>query len=167
MKIFNILIVLLLFVGSCKAQKVNEFESNKTDVSKAYDVFGKKITSNGSILSDNMFSKYATMEVADTVQIKFTGTVTDVCKSKGCWMKLQLKDGYEAMVRFKDYAFFMPKDINGKEVVVNGLAFVEEMDVETQRHYAKDGGKSEKDIAKITEPKKTYGFEADGVLLKK
>jgi len=60
----------------------------------------------------------------------------------------------------------MPKDIAGKEVIVNGLAFVEEMSVEDQRHYAEDGGKSEDEIAKITKPKKTFGFEADGVLLK-
>ena len=60
----------------------------------------------------------------------------------------------------------MPKDIKGKEVIVNGLAFVEEMSVKDQKHYAKDGGKSEAEIAEITSPKKTLGFEADGVLLK-
>ena len=81
-------------------------------------------------------------------------------------MKLELQDGEETMVRFKDYGFFMPMDIKGKEVIVNGFAFVEEMSVEDQKHFAKDGGKSEAEMAKITTIKKTLSFEADGVLLK-
>jgi hypothetical protein len=70
------------------------------------------------------------------------------------------------MVKFKDYGFFMPKNIAGKEVIVNGKAFVSEVSVEEQRHYAEDAGKSEDEIAAITEVKRTYTFEADGVLLK-
>ena len=35
-------------------------------------------------------------------------------------MKLDLENGEEAMVKFKDYGFFMPKDIAGEEVIVNG-----------------------------------------------
>ncbi|MCB0445596.1 MAG: DUF4920 domain-containing protein, partial [Gelidibacter sp.] len=62
--------------------------------------------------------------------------------------------------------FFMPKDIAGKEVVVNGLAFVNEVPVDEQRHYAEDGGATAEEIAAITAPKKTFSFEADGVLLK-
>ncbi|MBT8271127.1 MAG: DUF4920 domain-containing protein, partial [Bacteroidia bacterium] len=84
----------------------------------------------------------------------------------GCWMKLNLGEGEQVMVRFKDYGFFMPKDIAGKEVIINGFAFVDEMSVSDQKHYAEDAGESEDAIAAITEPKKTYSFEADGVLLK-
>ena len=51
-------------------------------------------------------------------------------------------------------------------VTVNGLAFIEEMSVDEQKHYAEDGGESEEAIAAITTPKKTYRFEADGVLVK-
>ena len=69
------------------------------------------------------------------------------------------------MVRFKDYGLCMPKDIAGKEVIVNGLAFIEEMGVDDQRHYAEDAGKSPAEIAKITKPKRTLGFTADGVIL--
>jgi len=60
----------------------------------------------------------------------------------------------------------VPKDIAGKEVIVNGLAYVKETSVEEQRHYAEDAGKSEEEIATITSPKKSYAFEADGVLIK-
>lgn len=79
-------------------------------------------------------------------------------------MKVGMGDD-EAMVRFKDYGFFMPKDIAGQEIIVNGKAYVEEMSVEDQRHYAEDGGKTAEEIAAITEPKRTLAFEADGVLI--
>ncbi len=42
----------------------------------------------------------------------------------------------------------------------------EEVSVDEQWHYAKDAGKTKEDITLITKPKRTYSFEADGVLLK-
>jgi hypothetical protein len=71
----------------------------------------------------------------------------------------------EAMVKFKNYGFFMPKNIADKEVIVNGKAFISEVSIDEQRHYAEDAGKSEDEIAKIIEVKKTLSLEADGVLL--
>lgn len=47
------------------------------------------------------------------------------------------------------------------------MAHIEESSVEAQRHIADDGGKSKEEIAEITEIKKTYAFEADGVLIRK
>ncbi len=81
-------------------------------------------------------------------------------------MKLKLEDGSQMMVRFKDYGFFVPKDIAGKEVVIHGKAFVKETSVDEQRHYAEDSGKSDKEIAAITEAKRTFAVEVEGVLLK-
>ena len=109
---------------------------------------------------------YASMSVGDTIDAKMIAKVDEVCQAKGCWMKLDLPDGEQVMVKFKDYGFFMPKDISGKEVIINGKAFVNEVPVDEQRHYAEDGGATPEEIAKITEPKKTLSFEADGVLLK-
>ena len=81
-------------------------------------------------------------------------------------MKVDLGNGEQTMVRFKDYGFFMSRDIVGKQVIVNGVAFIEDSSVEDQRHFAYDGGISEKEIALITKVKKTYAFEADGVIIK-
>jgi len=128
--------------------------------------FGAEIEATDATSAADMTKTYEQLKVTDTLQVKFKAVVTDVCQSKGCWMKLELTNGEKAMVRFKDYGFFMPFDIKGKEVIVNGLAFVEEMSVENQQHYAKDAGKSAEEIAQIRSPKKTFGFEADGVLLK-
>lgn len=82
-------------------------------------------------------------------------------------MKLDLKEGREVMVRFKDYGFFVPEDIIGKEVILQGNAFVDQISVEDQQHFAMDAGKNEIEIAAITQPKNTYTFLASGVLTKK
>jgi len=166
MKAFNILVVFLLLLGTVTAQEAKPKKDMDGNTSKGYTSFGEKITDANTISNQEMALKFNAIAVADTVQTKFKAEVIEVCQAKGCWMKLTLEDGSETMVRFKDYGFFMPKDIAGKEVVVRGKAFVEAMSVEDQKHYAKDAGMSEQEIAKITAPKKTYGFEADGVLLK-
>ncbi len=156
MKGFNMFVVLSLFFVVGYAQ------DRKTEMSS----FGDGIQAKGSISDLEMSRKYAAMQLNDTIQVKFNGVVKEVCQAKGCWMKVVLNDGEEVMVRFKDYAFFMPKDIAGKEVVVNGLAFIEEMGVEEQKHYLEDAGRPAAEIEKIAEVKRTLGFEADGVLLK-
>ena len=69
------------------------------------------------------------------------------------------------MVKFYDYGFFVPKDISGKEVIVEGKAFKEVTPFDELRHYAEDAGKSADEIAAITEPKAEWKFEATGVLV--
>ena len=81
-------------------------------------------------------------------------------------MKLPLDKETLTMVRFKDYGFFMPLDSKDREVIVEGKAFVKETSVKELQHYAEDAGKSKEEIAKITEPKKEFAFEANGVLMK-
>ncbi|WP_372756944.1 DUF4920 domain-containing protein [Mariniflexile sp.] len=127
--------------------------------------FGKEIISDDAVNVSTLASKYKIIQVGDTITTKVMAKVNSVCQAKGCWMRLDLEDGNEVMVKFKDYAFFMPKDIAGNYVIINGSAFVEEVSVEEQRHYAEDAGKSAEEIASITVPKRTLSFEADGVLL--
>lgn len=158
MKRINILIAFLVMVVNIHAQ------DSQAEISTLVS-FGDKISPEQALSVENMTEKYQNMAASDSLQLKFKAVVTEVCQSSGCWMKLELANGEQTMVRFKDYSFFMPKDIAGKEVIVNGKAFVEEMRVADQQHYAKDGGKSEEEIAKITELKRTFSFEADGVLL--
>ncbi len=69
-------------------------------------------------------------------------------------------------VTFKDYGFFVPKDIAGKTVVVEGVAQKKTTPVSELRHYAEDAGKSKAEIAQITDPKNELAFVADGVIVK-
>ena len=97
-------------------------------------------------------------------KIKVKGKVSSVCQKKGCWMIIT--DGnQEIKIVFKDYSFFVPKDIAGYEVIVEGPLFYETISVEQQKHYAKDVGASEEEIAQITEPKKIPILEAHGVII--
>ncbi|WP_010517492.1 DUF4920 domain-containing protein [Croceivirga radicis] len=108
---------------------------------------------------------YANLVTGNSLQTQLKGTIKEVCQAKGCWMRVDLSNGEEVFVRFKDYGFFVPTDVAGNEVVMNGKAFIEEMSVEDQKHYAKDKGLMTTEIGKITAPKKTFRFEADGVLI--
>ena len=101
----------------------------------------------------------------DTVHTTLKATVSEVCQVKGCWMTLNSSndDGEEMLVRFKDYGFFVPKDLGGHNVLVEGKAYRSVTSVEELRHYAEDAGKSKEEIMQITEPENTLSFEATGV----
>jgi hypothetical protein len=129
--------------------------------------FGEKITDKNVISKERMAEKFVALKKGDTIDVKFASSINEVCKKKGCWMKLDLGNKQESMVRFTDYGFFMPLDADAKEVIVDGRAFITEISVKELQHYAKDAGKTDEEISKITESEITYAFEADGVLMKK
>ena len=108
------------------------------------------------------------LDTQDSVFVVVKAKVSEVCQAKGCWMSLvdnQSKTDEELFVKFKDYAFFVPKDIAGREVLIEGVAYVEETSVDELRHYAEDAEKSPEEIAAITEPLKEKKFMATGVVL--
>ncbi len=164
MKKVIIAVVLLISIIACKEKKNTIQEPKKEAI--AYLSFGEKITDENVISKEAMADKFDNLKKGDTISVKFTSSINEVCKTKGCWMKLDLGNEKESMVRFTDYGFFMPLNADNKEVVVDGRAFVTEISVKELQHYAKDAGKTEEEIASITEPKFTYAFEADGVLMK-
>ncbi len=106
------------------------------------------------------------MQEKEVLPIKLSGVVLDVCQKKGCWMTIDTGNGSKIRVTFKDYSFFVPKDIAGKEVVFEGVAKTETVDVATLRHYAGDAGKSKEAIAAITQPETKITFVAHGVEIK-
>ena len=156
--------VALLFFTACKEVKTAEKEAVKAPA--AYQSFGDVITDENVLSSEAVLAQMKVLQVGDTLPVKFTATIKEGCTSKGCWMKLPLNEAEETMVRFKDYGFFMPLDSEGKEVIVEGLAFVKQTSVAELQHYAKDAGKSTQEIANIKVPETTFAFEANGVLLK-
>ncbi|MGV3599572.1 MAG: DUF4920 domain-containing protein [Dyadobacter fermentans] len=130
---------------------------------KAQGNFGKQIDEKKAIAATALPAK---MEGKNEMPAKVTGTVESVCQVKGCWMKVNLDNGETMRVMFKDYGFFVPKDIAGKTVVFEGEAKKSMVPVEHLRHYAQDAGQSKEEIAKITEPKEELTFIADGVIVK-
>lgn len=161
-KILALGVIASLFVN-CEQKKEVAPEVAKVEYAK----FGDSISVDGALSTDEMMKKFADLKEGDTLEVKFKSEINEVCQKKGCWMTLDLADDKEAFVKFKDYGFFVPKNAQDKEVVVNGKAFVSVESVEVLKHYAKDAGKSQAAIDSITEPKVTYSFMADGVLIAK
>lgn len=125
--------------------------------------FGKEIKEDKVIKASALPEK---MGDKTEMAAKVSGEVESVCQVKGCWMAVKLDNGETMRVMFKDYAFFVPKDISGKTVVFEGQAQKKTIPVEHLQHYAKDAGQSKEEIAKITEPKDELTFIADGVIVK-
>ncbi len=163
----NLIIALIAATSlfSCKGQdKKQETSSDNQETAMTYESFGDKINDEGFIAEDEMAEKFKTLKPGDTLAVKFMGEVNAVCQAKGCWMTMNMGEE-EAMVKFKEYGFFMPKDLAGKDVIVEGKAFVEEVSVDEQRHYAEDAGKTKEEIAAITAPKRTLSITSNGVLV--
>ncbi len=154
MRYFNtiatVFLVGVLFI-SCKQETIQG------------DYFGQEFQVSGK--ASKTAAPFDQISEKDSLQTQMIGEIKEVCQAKGCWMKVKLESDEEVFVRFKDYGFFVPKDAAGKKVVMNGAAFLEEMSVEDQKHYAEDEGASEEELAQITAPKRTLRFEADGVLI--
>ena len=147
-----------LFIGLFATLSVGVYAQNEVSY------HGKKITDAKAIPATQLATRMATK---DHMMAKVTGTVESVCQAKGCWMKVKTGDGQTMRVTFKDYGFFVPKDIVGKTVVMEGTAETTTTPVAELRHYAEDAGKSKAEIEKITEPEKAVTFVADGVIVKK
>ncbi len=153
-------LLLILFVG------VN-LNAQTTIDTKDYALFGEKFAPAKVLNEKQMLKKYKTLKKGDSIAVKFVTNIKAVCKKKGCWMKLDLGNGQEAFVKFKDYGFFVPLNADNNQAVVNGYAFVDVVSVDELKHYAKDAGKSKEEINKITKPEITYSFTATGVYIKK
>ena len=70
-------------------------------------------------------------------------------------------------VKFRDYAFFVPKSgIQGKKVFMWGDIFRDTNSIERLRHYAEDAKKSKKEILAITKPEYKINMIADAVAIK-
>lgn len=98
---------------------------------------------------------------AEGIAVK--GEVTDVCEKRGCWLTLKTEDGSSFFVKMKDYAFFVPTALKGKNVVLEGNAERKVTSVDELKHYAKDAKKSKAEIDAITAPKEEVRFLANGI----
>lgn len=91
------------------------------------------------------------------------GLATDVCEKRGCWLTVKTEDGSSFFVKMKDYAFFVPTSLKGKNVVLEGSAEKKITSVDDLKHYAKDAKKTKAEIDAITSPKEEIRFLADGI----
>lgn len=173
--IFTTIVLILLFSCNNSSKTTNVSTSKHEDecyVSKDSDYakpnavggYGAVITKENAVSYSAFLQTY---KAQSPQKVKLTAQVKGVCEKKGCWMSIDNGSEDGMMVHFKDYAFFVPRDISGKTVTMEGMIKPDTTTVAQLRHYAEDAGKSKDEIAKITEPKVELTFLADGVLINK
>jgi hypothetical protein len=167
-RIIIALLVLSATIFACQnnaSSTATTEESTTTEATTSVtgETFGEAVTADGAVGYSDMLTK---LQGADSIAVKVRAKVTAVCQAKGCWMNVLNEEGQpEMFVKFKDYGFFVPKDIAGREVIMEGFAYREETSVDELRHYAEDEGKSQDEIEAITAPVEELKFMASGVLL--
>lgn len=151
----------IVFVTSCggSTQTSDTVVEENIEITK----HGDAITEEGAISSSEFLAQF---ENKDSLDVKLTANIAEVCSSKGCWMKLDMENGKTMRVTFKDYGFFVPKDAAGKTAILQGVAKIDTTDVATLRHYAEDANAPQEEIDAITEPEINFSFEAIGVIIK-
>lgn len=159
----------LAFLGSVACTKNTEKKEETTNIEKTETSensgksYGAKITEEGAIPTSELKSKLANQ---DSMQVKITGQIEEVCQKKGCWVTVKMPSGEPMRVKFGEDDFFVPKDVSGKTGIFEGIAKKEIISVGEQRHYLEDAGKSKAEIEAITTPDTTLSFIASGVIIK-
>jgi hypothetical protein len=155
--------LLLIFVLATSLLACKNTPSDK-GAPEVVSQFGEPFDTTGMISYTELLTQ---MDNTDSLYAKVYGKVEAVCQTKGCWMDILPHDDApvekELFVQFKDYGFFMPKDLAGHKVAMEGYAYRETTSVEDLRHYAEDEGLSQEDIDAITEPEVQIKFMASGV----
>lgn len=146
----------LFFIAiAASAQEASEIKPAVKGV-----VYGTELKGTGEAINPNDLQAKLANGVFEG---KVTGKVTEVCKTMGCWIKLEKSDGTTLLVKSKDHAYFMPQDLTGKTVVIEGKAAIKEVSEEKRKHMAEDAGKSKAEIKKIKGSEKELQFVATGI----
>lgn len=100
----------MLFIGIAVSAQLPEGNANVGDEYGA----GVSQTKAGTAVSMADLNKILN-ERKEVQDITVKATVTDVCPKKGCWITLDNPDKTKVFVKMKDYAFFLPAAIKGKQ----------------------------------------------------
>lgn len=128
------------------------------------DVYGAVVsakTEKSAITPAKLEKKLKKDAKVENVAVK--GKVTNVCPKKGCWLTIETESNEKFFVKMKDYAFFVPTALIGKNVVLEGNAQTKVISVDEQKHYAEDAKKSQAEIDAITTPQEEINFMANGI----
>ncbi|KAF2326872.1 DUF4920 domain-containing protein [Flavobacterium daemonense] len=163
----KIIYTIVLFLGvftwsfSQEAVEKNVPPSGNALVGDYYGADVSNVITSNAISVEKLEGKFANQKKLENVAVK--GIVTDVCEKRGCWLTIKTENGSSFFVKMKDYAFFVPIALKGKNVVLEGDAEKKITPVDELKHYAKDAKKSQVEINTITAPKEEIRFVANGI----
>jgi len=126
--------------------------------------YGEKINPDGAVSIQDVATKLKGGS-PDFEDVKIKAKIVEVCPKKGCWLKLELENGETAMVKMKDYGFFLPLAAKGKTAVIEGEVKMKTTSVAELKHYAEDAKKSKEEIDAIKEPSKEMRVLAKGIII--
>ena len=126
------------------------------------DIYGEKFSVKNPMTLQTLSKR---LKVKNEVSGQLKGTVIAVCENKGCWLTMELPDKSTMRVKFKDYGFFVPMELTGKEIILSGDAKMKIVSVSEQKHFAEDAKKPQSEIDAIKKPLKQINFEATGVIV--
>lgn len=157
-------VLFLSFSALCFAQEDVEKPAPPAGNALVGDYYGTDVSNvavKNAISVEKLDDKLQTSGKIENVAVK--GEVTGVCPKRGCWVSVKTVDGSSFFVKMKDYAFFVPTALKGKNVVLEGNAERKVTSVEELKHYAKDAKKSKAEIDAIKAPKEEIRFMASGI----
>ena len=166
MKSFNKLLVFFLLSQTALCINLQAQDTKLSVEERSWQDYGESFEIQDVISGQEALTVFGELDKSQSAEVQIKGEVSAVCQVKGCWMIIKLAEGEQTRVSFKDYGFFVPMDIVGKEVVVKGKATVAEISEADRKHYAEDAGLSKSEINMIQGTERSYSMIADGVMIK-
>ncbi len=154
-------IVLIIGLFSCQ-QTVKKTGDTVQQESQHTGSFGQSPDTQEAVPASQLSGLFSD---TDTIDVTLSGDISASCRHSGCWMDLDMGNNAMIHVTFEDEAFTIPLDAAGKKAIAQGKALRKMIPVETLQNYAREDGKSEEEIASITEPAWIYEMIASGVLI--
>jgi len=161
MRYILIIAAFLAFAG-CQQTPQKPADQVKEQMRPTGGTFGGQVATDKAITALQITTLFTE---SDTVACTVSGNISASCKHSGCWMDLDMGNNSAVHVTFAEEAFTIPLDAAGKNAIAQGTAIRELIPVEKLQNWAREEGKSEAEIAAITEPLYAYEFIATGVLI--
>ncbi|MCT4663640.1 MAG: DUF4920 domain-containing protein [Flavobacteriales bacterium] len=168
MKKIAIALLSVFMISSCSQEAPKEKKTNlfTGDIKKENHIaFGEDLVlENKKVYKMSAFNELT--KGKENEELILAGTIDKVCTKKGCWMSMKNPNGESVFVSY-DYKFLLPINVDGRNAILKGVVSNDTTSVKDLKHYAEDAGKTEAEIAKITEPKIEKTILASTVWIKK
>lgn len=159
---YLVLIFIALAVASCQQAPQKPAAAQKEEAQSPTGNFGEKVATENAVSTAQLATLFYG---SDTLDCTIAGKISSSCKHSGCWMDLDMGNEESIHITFADESFTIPLDAAGKNAVAQGVAIRELIPVEKLQNYAREDGKTEAEVAAITQPVYAYEFIASGVLI--
>jgi Domain of unknown function (DUF4920) len=152
----------LLLVGGCASSERGDgsLKNGWTKFGSGMGVTGARTVSAVEVLGN--------VEKYDGKALRVTGKISEVCASKGCWIRLAGPVGGETLfIKFTCPVGgrLVPMEAVGRDAIVQGTLHVTQITEAEAKHYKKDAGAGAAELAKIVGPQKMITMKAPAAMI--